>query len=148
MPYPSLIVAGRDISIIACIDSFEQRIEGIGGSALRRMTNGDAFKLTHYRKHRITLSAAGWVPPDLYGIDYRAPFEIELPKPVVLQVGDSLPAGWSQRAAPWNVFTMTDQAGQQTRCVYVKMTVFAEEPSRSSSHQSTSHSWELVCETV
>lgn len=146
MAYPSLKIAGRDLSIISFLD-FDQRIEGIGGSSVRRMANGAAIKLTHYRKHRITLSAGGWVPPQLSGINYDAPFEIELPKPVALVLGDSLPAGWSQRAAPWDAFTMIDQAGVSTRCVYVKMTVMADEPVQSIDGQNN-RQWELVCETV
>lgn len=140
----SMIIAGVDLSIIAWLD-FQQGIEGIGGSTTRRMANGAGYKLTHWRKHRISLSAGGWIPAPLNAVNFDASFEIELPWPVALNTGESLPAGWSSRAAPWNEKSVTDQAGRTVRLVWPKMTVFAEPPRQSFGPDP---SWELVCETV
>lgn len=143
---PSLKIAGLDLSIIGWLD-FQQRIEPIGGSITRRMASGAAFKLTHWGKHRISLSASGWVPTPLNAVDYSQPFEVELPYPEAFAVGQALPAGWSSRAAPWGETTITDQAGQSVRLVYLKMTVISDGPAISAD-QSANRGWELVCETV
>lgn len=142
---PTLIIGGVELSVIGWLD-YEQSIEPISGSSVRRMANGAAFKSTHYRKHRISISAGGWIPVALNGIDYDAPFEIELPMPVALNVGETLPAGWSSRAAPFAEHPVTDQAGQSVRYVYPKITVIAEPPSQRNGRGSPS--WELVCEEV
>lgn len=139
----SLKIAGIEISIIASLD-LQQRIEPISGSELRRMANGAGFKMGHWRKHRISLSGSGWVPAPLNAIDYYAPFEIELPYPMAFQVGEPLPDGWSQRAAPWAEHTVTDQDGVSVRYVYPKMTVYSDGPQQS--HDGESASWEMTLE--
>ena len=84
----SLKVAGISISLVAMLE-FDQAIEPIGGSSLRRMANGQAFKSTHWHKHRISLSGSGWVPAPPNAIDYSAPFEIELPHAIGFNAGDA-----------------------------------------------------------
>ena len=145
MATPSLKIAGIDLSIVSWLD-FDQQIEPIGGSTTRRLASGSAFKLTHWTKHRITLSASGWIPARLNTVDYSQPFEIELPIPEVFAVGEPLPSGWSSRAAPWGETTTTDQAGVSHRLVYLKMTVLSDGPRKSAS--AGNRSWELVCEEV
>lgn len=142
----SLKIAGIDVSLIARLD-FDQRLEAFGGSTVRRMANGAAFKTSHWRKYRISLSAGGWVPPALNAIDYDAPFEVELPLPIALNTGETLPAGFSARVSPWAEHPVTDQAGNAVRYVYVKATVIAEPPSQSNGN-GASPSWELVMEMV
>ena len=144
MSFPSLKIAGIDLSIVAWLD-FDQSIEPIGGSSLRRMANGQAFKSTHWHKHRISLSGSGWVPAPLNAIDYSAPFEIELPHAIGFNAGDPLPTGWTSRAAPWDEKTVTDQTGSTLRLVYPKITVIAEGP-RQTNGNGGNPSWELVCE--
>ena len=144
MTTPSLKIATKEITVVSWLD-FNQTIEPIGGTSMRRMANGAAFKLTHWRKHRISLSGSGWIPAPLLAVNYDASFEIELPYPVTLLAAETLPTGWSQRSAPWAETTITDQAGFSLRVVYVKMTVYAEPPSQSIGGDP---SWELVCETV
>lgn len=146
MANPSLKIAGIDLSIIGWLD-FDQRIEPIGGSSVRRMANGAAYKLSHWSKHRIVLSASGWIPAPLNAINYAQPFEIELPYPEAFRVGESLPSGWSSRAAPWDEKTVTDQAGVAVRLIYPKMTVVSDGPTKSSD-QGAVRSWELVCEVA
>jgi len=141
---PSLIIAGVDVSIISWL-TFDQNIEPISGSSVRRMTNGAAFKMAGWRKHRFSLSASGWVPAPLLAVDYDSPFEVELPLPVALNAAESLPTGWTSRAAPWVETTVTDQAGNSVRLVYPKITVIAEPP-RQRHGLDGSPSWELVCE--
>lgn len=141
---PSLKIAGNEVSIIAWL-GFDQSIEPIGGSTTRRLAGGAAFKMTHWRRHRISLSASGWVPPALNGVDYSAPFEVELPMPLALRAGETLPAGFVARSAPWGEHTELDQAGNSVRYVYVKATVVSDGPRQTHGH-SASPSWELTLE--
>lgn len=144
MTTPSLKIAGYELSPIALLD-FDQQIEPFGGSTTRRLSNGAAFKMTGWRKHRISLSASGWVPAALNGVDYSAPFEVELPLPIALRVGEPLPDGFTARSTPWSEHTVTDQAGISVRYVYVKVTVISDGP-RQSHNLSATPSWELTLE--
>lgn len=146
MANPSLKIAGIELSFVAHL-TFDQRLEAFGGSTLRRMANGAAFKIVHWRKYRISLSASGWVPPALNAINYDAPFEVELPMAIALNAGEALPGGFSARTAPNAETTVTDQAGKSVRFVWVKATVVGEPPSQSNG-SSVSPSWEMVLETA
>lgn len=141
---PSLKIAGIDISVVAWLN-LDQRIEPFGGNSTRRMASGGALKMSRWRKYRISLSASGWIPPALNAIDYNAPFEIELPKPISLNSAETLPPGFTSRAAPWAELSVTDQAGETQRHVFVKATVIAEPPAQS---YGSDPSWDLVCELV
>lgn len=140
----SLNIAGIELSVIAWLD-FDQSIDPIGGSSVRRMADGAAFKTTHWRKYRVSLSASGWIPPALLAVDYDQPFVIALPHPVALNAGESLPPGWVARTAPWGERTVTDQVGNQVRYVWFSLTVVSDGPKQSNGN-SASPSWELVCE--
>ncbi len=146
MSVPSLKIGGISLSIIGWLD-YDQRIEPIGGSNFLRMASGAGYKLSHWRKYRISISAGGWIPPALFGVNYDAPLTLELPLPIGLNAAESLPAGWSARAAPWAEKTVTDQNGNSIRMVYVKLDVFAEPP-RQSNSLSSAKSWEMVFEQV
>lgn len=146
MSVPSLKIGGISLSIIGWLD-YDQRIEPVGGSTFLRMASGAGYKLSHWRKYRISISAGGWIPPALFGVNYDAPLTLELPLPIGLNAAESLPAGWSARAAPWAEKTVTDQDGNSIRMVYVKLDVFAEPP-RQSNSLSGAKSWEMVFEQV
>ena len=143
---PSLVIAGISVSVVSWLD-FDQSIEPISGSSVRRMTHGAAFKMAGWRKYRITFSGSGWVPAPLLAVNYDSSFVIELPLPVTLNSGESLPSGWTSRSAPWAEVTKTDQVGNSVRVVYPKMTVIAEPP-RMGHNLSGNPSWELVCEDI
>ena len=146
MSVPSLKIGGISLSIIGWLD-YDQRIEPVGGSTFLRMASGAGYKLSHWRKYRISISAGGWIPPALFGVNYDAPLTLELPLPIGLNAAESLPAGWSARAAPWDEKTVTDQNVNSIRMVYVKLDVFAEPP-RQSNSLSSAKSWEMVFEQV
>lgn len=146
MSVPSLKIGGISLSIIGWLD-YDQRIEPVGGSTFLRMASGAGYKLSHWRKYRISISAGGWIPPALFGVNYDAPLTLELPLPIGLNAAESLPAGWSARSAPWAEKTVTDQDGNSIRMVYFKLDVFAEPP-RQNSSLSNSKSWEMVFEQV
>lgn len=144
MGAPSLIIAGIELPQRSRLD-FSQTFEVIGGVVSRRMASGALFKLTHWRRWKTTISAAGWVPPQLLAVDYDQPYEIECVEPIALAVGEALPAGWTQRAAPWGETTVTDERGISVRLVYPILTVMSEPP-RLVVGSSSGPSWELVCE--
>lgn len=144
MATPTLKVGGIEVSIISMLD-YDQQIEPVGGSTIRRRGTGAGIKLTAWEKHRINLSGGGWVPPDLLRVDFSVPVEIELPRPVQLSVGGALPAGWASRAAPFDEKTSTDQAGNPVRLIFPKMTVLSTGFKQSNG---SFISWSLDCETV
>lgn len=146
MTTPSLVIDGITLSIVSFLN-FDQSIEPIGGNTMRRMSNGAALKISHWRKYRVTFSASGWFPATLMGVDYETPFEIELPLPIALKAGESLPSGWTQRSGAWAEVSKTDQDGVTVRVVYVKMTVIAEPPTQRHGFDGTP-SWDLICEQV
>lgn len=146
MSLPTLVIAGINVPIMSWLE-YEQTIDPIGGSTPRRMANGAALKLSHWRKWRVSISAGGWIPSVLNAIDYDQPFEIELPMPVGLRTGEALPPGWVARAAPYVEHTVVDRDGNSTRYVYIKMTVIAEPPSQRHG-RTRSRSWNLTCEVA
>ena len=146
MATPSLIIGGVEISIISMLN-FDQQITPISSAKTRRMATGSAFKMSRWTRHKISLSASGWIPAPINSIDYSQPFVIELPIPEAFNVGDVLPAGWSPREAPYGEYSTTDQAGKTVRMVYLKMTVFSDGPTKRNSN-AADPSWELVCEVA
>jgi hypothetical protein len=48
----------------------------IGGSSADRMSDGALVKQTHWEKASGSISATGWMPPGLDGLDYTGPLEL------------------------------------------------------------------------
>lgn len=48
----------------------------IGGWSQDRMSDGALVKQTHWEKASGTISAQGWMPPGLDGLDYSGPLEL------------------------------------------------------------------------
>ena len=143
---PTLIIGGVALSTISWLN-FDQKIEEIGGSTTRRFANGRAYKLTRWKKHRITLSASGWVPPALWGVNYDQAFMIELPMPLLLNPAENLPDDFEPREVPFDERPVVDQSGASGRYVFIKAMVIGERPSESSDGDGNK-SWEMTCETV
>lgn len=145
MARPPLIIAGREISVIAHLD-FDQTWELVdGGRSAMRMASGALHRQLLWERWRTTLSGSGWIPAPLLSIDYSGPFTLESVCPVALQGGDPLPAGWSSRAAPWDEVAVIDQDGRTVRLVYPVLTVVAEPPRLTHGNGNTP-GWQLVCE--
>lgn len=138
----ALKIAGRSISIAAWLN-YDQQVVQIGGSSVRRKANGAAFKMTGWQRHRVTISASGWTPPALIGINTAASFELELPQPLAFAAGEALPAGWTNLREE----TVTDAAGNTARLVWVKLTVLSDGPTLTSDN-TANPSWEMAFETV
>lgn len=141
MASPNLIIAGVPVSVIAALD-LTQDMEREDGSSFSRMAAGQGFKITFWEKRRIRVSAQGWIPPALHGIDYRAPFVAEFSKPLALAIGEPIPDGITARSAPWGERTVIDQSGASVRLLFFKMTVFSSGP-RVSGGRGLDTSWEI-----
>ncbi|TVO53859.1 hypothetical protein [Denitromonas halophila] len=62
---------------------YEQQIEPIGASSLRRTINGSAIKQTAWAgKLRVTLSGDGWSPLGLDDLDYALPMTLKCHMPI------------------------------------------------------------------
>lgn len=139
----SLIIAGRVISIATWLDYTQTIAEPLGGRVDRRLANGQLFTIARWKKYKVTLSASGWAPAALLGIDWSGDVVVELPRPLALAPGDDLPPGFSARDAPWNEQSTVDSAGHPLRLVWPKFTARSPGPSTSSS---SANGWELVLE--
>lgn len=53
-----------------------QGSDPLEASTVLRMSLGDAVKMTTWEKAAGTISASGWMPPGLDGLDYSAPLEL------------------------------------------------------------------------
>lgn len=143
MSAPPLIIAGIELPQRARLD-ISQTFEAIGGSSSRRMASGALFKMANWQRWKTTISGSGWVPPQLLGIDYDQPYTIECVTPLSLAVGESLPATWGSRIAPWAEKTVTDERGIALRLFYPILTVMSDPPRLIAGGGAPS--WELVCE--
>ncbi len=145
MSAPPLIIAGIELPQRARLD-FSQTFEAIGGRSARRMASGALFRMSNWQRWKTTISAGGWVPPQLLGIDYDQPYTIECVEPLSLAVGESLPPTWGSRTSPWAETTLTDEEGVSVRLFYPILTVMSDPPRLI--HGSSGPSWELVCEEI
>lgn len=142
-----LIIAGREISIASYLDLQQRFNPRLGGRSERRMSNGALFVMERWSKESVTLSANGWICPAIKALDLSGSFEVELPLPMTLYAGDSLPAGFSARSAPYTEKTIIDPAGVSCRLVWVKAQFGTTGYSETSDH-SANFSWELQLEQV
>ena len=74
-----LVLGG--IPIVPHAGPIRQSYEPIGGSAVRRLSQGAAVKMTHWRKTRTSASGTGWLDPGLELLDYSQPLELLCVKP-------------------------------------------------------------------
>jgi len=145
MAAPPLIIDGIEIPQRARLD-FSQTFEAFGGRSARRMASGALFKMGLWQRWKTTISGGGWVPPQLLGIDYSAPYEIECIAPLAFAEGEHMPPTWDQRAAPWGEVSVTDERGVTVRLIYPILTVMSDPPRLIVGNNGPS--WELVCEEI
>lgn len=63
-------------------------VQPIGGSSQDRMSDGALVKQTHWEKAGGTISAQGWMPPGLDGLDYTSPLELRSTQASNMQQAD------------------------------------------------------------
>lgn len=169
----SLIVGGLVIPALAALD-LVQTYEPIGGSSLLRMMSGAAKKQTHWQKLRTRISAGGWVPPGLAGLDYAASMQIACIAPRAIDgAGTSIaipaarradagytPRGFAYLASGLQVETTIGLAGNTATLGAVAgaasysveywplLTVFADPPVITGDVRRANHSWELSAEEI
>lgn len=74
MTIPRIILGG--VPIVLHAGAPAESIEAIGGSTVLRMSDGAAIKQQHWERLAGSISAEGWMPPGLSGLDYSGPLEL------------------------------------------------------------------------
>lgn len=143
-----------------------ETIEPAGGSSLHRMSDGALVKQTLWQKCQGTISAEGWMPPGLDGLDYSGPLELRstkvqavggaglvytltsTPRPDVPAWGLALVGReWEATACSVvdGVATLTAMAGATAYrlCWLPVFSVFCERPSETQNSAGNTHGWQL-----
>lgn len=165
MIIPDLMLGGVPIVLHAGAPEFSA--EGVEGASTVRMSLGSLVKMTHWSgKARGTISATGWMPPGLDGLDYSQPLELRSTQPETITTAatsaalSSLPRS---DCAPW-ALALVGQEWVRTTCSYSAgiatatavpgatlyaiywfpvYQVFATKPSKGLSVGSAAHSWQI-----
>lgn len=169
MSKPRIMLGGVEIAPLtgAAAETFEPA----GGSSLHRMSDGSLIKQTLWSKMQGTISAEGWLPPGLDGLDFSLPLELRstkwqaiggtalvytltsTPRP------DFAPLGQAWVGRQWvrtgcavvdGVATLQPAAGAtRYRVTWLPVfSVFCERPSESQNGQNDTHSWSLTWQEV
>lgn len=167
MSHPSIMLGGVPIVIHA--GAAAESIEPIGGSSVLRLSTGAAVKQRHWERHSGSISADGFMPPGLAGLDYSLPLELRSTK--VQSIVGSGPSftltstprpdfpAWAEALVgeEWMPAAVSVEDGKATvvpvagaqlyRCCWFPVfSVFAERPVESQSDGT--HSWSLSWEEV
>jgi hypothetical protein len=141
--------------------------EDAGGSTPLRMSNGSIVKMTRWQKMAGSISAQGFIPPGLDGLDYSAPLELRSTQVSSMQSAGlvfTLPSTPRPDQSPWAFALVGDQfvdaaistvAGVSTVTVVPGASlyqvwwlpvysVFATRPPKSQSSASASHGWSIA----
>lgn len=78
MSKPRIMLGGVEITPLS--GAATETLETAGGSSLHRMSDGALVKQTLWSKLQGTISASGWLPPGLDGLDYSLPLELRSTK--------------------------------------------------------------------
>lgn len=138
-----LIIAGIKLPIRSRLD-YQQSFSPIVGGARRRMSNGDLFSTTLWKRWKLSTSGAGWIPAPLFGINYAAPYEIHCIQPIALAVGEALPPGMMPRSDVGETL-LTDEYNVTTRLIYPILTVMSDPPEMTTGKEP---SWFLEAEQI
>lgn len=162
-----LMVGGVPILLQAGAPELTEEV--IGGDSLDRMSDGAAVKQTHWAKVAGSISAQGWIPPGLDGLDYSLPLELRSTQISTMQ-GASLVFELTSTPrpdlAPWawalvgselvpaecvtvdGVTTVTAVPGASGYQVWWMpvYSVFARKPAKSQSSSSATQSWSMPFE--
>lgn len=143
MAAPKLIIAGIELPIRARLD-YQQTFDPIGARNARRHQDGSLFVTGIWKKWKTTITGGGWIPAQLLGINYDAPYEIHCIQPMAFAVGEALPPGWAARVdVPEEL--ITDEHSISTRLIYPILTVMSERPKITPGENP---SWVLECEEI
>ncbi|QRY79634.1 hypothetical protein JVX91_00535 [Pseudomonas sp. PDNC002] len=79
MSLPKLMIGGVEVLALFA-GAPQQTLSPLGGPSIVRLSQGRGVPMTHWNKVAISISASGWMPPGLAGVDYSQPLEVRLTK--------------------------------------------------------------------
>lgn len=167
MSTPALMLGGVAVHLMAGAPEYAE--QPLGGEISVRLSLGALVNMRHWEKMSGSISAAGWMPPGLDGLDYSAPLELRSCKARSQQgAGPAFTLGFDPRPdkAPWafallpgnrvvptpcitvgRVVTVTPVAGALGYQVWA-MPVYWVKCARPQESQGASHGWLLSWEEV
>lgn len=164
MSLPPLMLGG--VPIVLHAGAVVESLEPIGGSAVLRLSQGAGVKQTHWERMSGSISADGWMPPGLDGLDFSQALELRstkvqsiagagmvftltsTPRPdhepwaLALVGGDWVPAAVEVDSGVATVMAVPGATGYRV-CWFPVFSVFANKPSESQSSADATHSWSL-----
>lgn len=165
---PKLVVNGRAVHLVSGFD-MRQSYDWIGGVARRRMMSGLLAETRHWRKLATTISAGGWLPEGLSGmqgsisLDCIAPLSLSSAsnviaisrpaRPDAAAFGHAMVGGVAVPTAvslAGLTATLTIVAGATAYLVgwYPRLTVMADEPKTNLDAAGAVYGWELSLEEI
>lgn len=168
MSRPLLMLGG--VPIVRHAGALEFSSEGVEGASTVRMSLGDLVKMTHWMgKAQGSISANGWMPPGLDGLDYSQPLELRSTQPETITTtatSAALSSAPRPDADPWAFALVNGEwvstacsfaAGVATATAVVGATlyafywfpvyqVFATKPTKGLSVGEAGYSWSLTWE--
>jgi len=168
MTLPDLMLGG--VPIVLHAGAPEVFAEGVEGASTVRMSLGALVKMTHWSgKARGSISANGWMPPGLDGLDYSQPLELRSTQPeTITTTASSVALSSAPRPdhEPW-ALALLGREWMRTGCHYSAgvatadpvpgatlyaiywlpvYQVFATKPGKGLSVGNAAHSWQLSWE--
>lgn len=169
MQLPPLMIGGIELDLHA--GAVEHADEEIGGEVSVRMSLGTLVTMLHWKKAAGVISAQGWMPPGLDGLDFSQPIELRSTQVSTVQgagLVHQLSSTPRPDMAPW-AFALVGGHWVETACVTVDRTatveavtgatayqvwwlpvfqVKAQRPPKAQSSASASHSWSMPWQEV
>lgn len=165
MSASQLMLGGIAIQLQA--GAIELTEQAIGGESSVRLSNGALVTMRHFEKMSGTISASGWMPPGLDGLDYSGPLELRSTKVRTQQgAGPTFNLQFTPRAdkAPWAFAVLSDNRLVPVACSTVARVVtvatipgalayqvwampqYSVKCSRPTESQGTQHGWSISWE--
>lgn len=169
MSLPMVMLGG--VPILLDAGAVSQSITPLGGPEIVRLSSGAGVPMTHWQRSAIALSASGWMPPGLDGLDYSQPLELRCTKHLsIISTSTSFTLRGTVRPdfAPWAlalvgkdwvetpvVFagadaTVTPVAGASAYqlCWMPMFMVSAKRPQGDMDPSTNAHGWQITCEEL
>ncbi|WP_430292968.1 hypothetical protein [Pseudomonas sp. B1-22] len=169
MSLPMVMLGG--VPLLLAAGSVSQSITPLGGPEIIRLSGGVGVPMTHWQRSAISLSASGWMPPGLDGLDYTQPLELRCTKHLsIVSTSTSFVITGTPRPdfAPWAlalvgkewvetpvVLTGSDAevtpvpgASAYQVCWMPVFIVSAKRPQGDMDPSSNAHGWQINCEEL
>ncbi|WP_448682583.1 hypothetical protein [Pseudomonas nicosulfuronedens] len=169
MSLPMVMLGG--VPILMDAGTVSQSITPLGGPEIVRLSGGVGVPMTHWQRSAIALSASGWMPPGLDGIDYTQPLELRCTKHLsIVSTGTNIEIIGTPRPdfPPWALalvgkewvetpLVLTGNAAEVTAvpgatayqvCWMPVFTVSAKRPQGDMDPSANVHGWQINCEEL